>query len=100
MRSRFVYFIKPIGMDGPVKIGCSDKPVRRLLALSVWSPFPLEVIAVAPGDLGTEKRLHEHFAAERLHSEWFLPSPRLVEACQRLKRNVPLTEAIPLQEAA
>lgn len=39
MRNTHVYFIKPIGMDGPIKIGCSDKPARRLITLAAWSPF-------------------------------------------------------------
>lgn len=93
---RYIYFIRPEGMQGPIKIGCSNKPARRLIALSVWSPYPLEIIAVAPGDLTLEKRVHEYFAAERWHHEWFLASPRLLTACELLKRNVPLFEAIPL----
>lgn len=31
--SSFVYFIKPVGMDGPIKIGFSKKPADRLLRL-------------------------------------------------------------------
>lgn len=36
--SRFIYFLRPIGWDGPVKIGCSNYPMLRLNALMAWSP--------------------------------------------------------------
>ena len=41
----YVYFIKPIGMDGPIKIGCSVSPDRRRETLEWWCPFPLEILA-------------------------------------------------------
>lgn len=95
---RYIYFLKPQGLDGPIKIGCSYRPVSRLLALSQWSPFLLEVIAVAPGGFDTERALHERFADELLHHEWFHASPRLSAVCAALKRNVPLEQALLLSE--
>lgn len=105
---RYVYFVRPTGLPGPIKIGCSTKPARRLTELGVWSPWPLEVIAVAPGDLSTEKALHELFADDRWHHEWFHASPRLAAFVNDLKRNVPLADALardavrvePMQAAA
>lgn len=93
---RYIYFMKPEGMDGPIKVGCSSKPARRLVGLSVWSPFPLEIIAVAPGDLSTEKMIHDHYAEERWHHEWFHASPRLLAAVTALKRGATLAQAMPL----
>lgn len=66
-----VYFIKPIGMDGPVKIGCSWSPDRRLKTLETWSPFPLEVVAMLDGGLYMERRFHALFVDDHIHHEWF-----------------------------
>lgn len=57
----FVYFLKPVGMDGPIKIGCSEYPQRRLLNLMAWSPFPLELLAQIDGDESVERRFHAAF---------------------------------------
>lgn len=97
-KPRYIYFMRPVGMDGPIKIGCSYRPASRLIALAVWSPFPLEIIAVAPGDFGTERALHERFAAELFHNEWFHASPRLKAVCAALKQNVPLESALRLAD--
>lgn len=72
-----VYFIKPVGMDGPVKIGCSHRPDGRLSALEAWSPFPLEVAAQIHGGMTLERRFHALFADQHSHREWFRPSPEL-----------------------
>ena len=66
-----VYFIKPIGMAGPVKIGGSCHPDKRVGSLADWSPFPLEVIATIEGDYVTERRFHALFEAFHYHREWF-----------------------------
>lgn len=72
-----VYFIKPIGMDGPVKIGHSRSPERRKEALEYWSPFPLEIVAECEGMGGMERRFHAMFAADHVHHEWFKVTPAL-----------------------
>ena len=96
---RYVYFIRPTSQPGPIKIGCSTIPARRLTTLGIWSPFPLEIIAVAPGTLATEKMLHDRFAEDRWHHEWFHASPRLAAFVNDLKRNVPLAEALARDDA-
>ena len=72
-----VYFIKPVGMDGPIKIGCTDDARGRLADLMAKSPFPLEIAATLPGDHILEARLHRRFIASNSHSEWFIWSPDL-----------------------
>ena len=72
-----VYFLKPVGMDGPIKIGSSFDPMKRLRTLSVWSPFPLELIGAVSGDCSDELFLHRHFADLHSHREWFRSSPLL-----------------------
>lgn len=66
-----VYFIRPVGMLGPIKIGCSRLTSDRLAALTVWSPFPLEIAAEIEGDFVLERRFHAKFRELHSHSEWF-----------------------------
>jgi len=73
-----VYFIKPVGADGPIKIGHSIHPTRRLASLKPASPLPLEIICTAPGGVVDETRLHRQFEGHRLHFEWFSPAPELL----------------------
>lgn len=60
--SRFVYFVRPIGQEGPVKIGCSEFPVNRMLALMTWAPVPLEIAFLFPGNFDLERRINCAFA--------------------------------------
>lgn len=73
----FVYFVQPVN-GGPVKIGVSKHPQSRLSSLMSWSPFRLRLLATAPGDEVSEGQLHHRFAKDRLHGEWFRPSPDLM----------------------
>lgn len=98
MTQRWVYFIKPEGMDGPIKIGLSDHPPARLYSLTVWSPFPLEIIAAIPGDYLLEANLHDCFADIHLHHEWFEATPRLTKAVADIAAGVPVSEAVDLND--
>lgn len=77
MSQQYVYFIRPVGMDGPVKIGCSARPTTRKASLQCWSPFPLEVVAQTEGNVRTERRFHRLFYASHSHGEWFHGTPEL-----------------------
>jgi len=77
MRASWVYFIRPVGMAGPVKIGWSKSVETRLLQLTEWSPFPLEIAARIDGDRHIEARFHALFHDLRSHKEWFHASPRI-----------------------
>lgn len=83
-KPKYVYFIKPVGMDGPIKIGSSGVPAKRLLDLSVWSPFPLELIGMVPGGCRDENFLHTRFADQHSHREWFRSSPVLRHTIERI----------------
>ena len=72
-----VYFIRPIGMAGPIKIGCSCSPDNRRKSLELWSPFPLEIIAEIDGGPKLERRFHAMFRADHKSHEWFHWSARL-----------------------
>lgn len=70
-----IYFMRRADGVGPIKIGCSKWPERRLAMFQVWSPEPLEIVAAAPGRFADERRIHRQFEAYRLHSEWFEAAP-------------------------
>lgn len=91
---KIVYFIRPVGMEGPVKIGCSEAPEVRLKALMFWSPFPLEIAATVQGDQGVERRFHGMFVNDHTHKEWFRPSARLSAVIERLASGAPLTDVL------
>lgn len=73
-----VYFIKPIGFDGPIKIGNSCDPSARREQLSLWSPFPLEIVAELDGDLMMERRFHAKFRDDHRGHEWFTATDELL----------------------
>lgn len=82
--STLVYFIKPSGLDGPIKIGSSERPMTRLMDLAAWSPWPLELIGTAQGTIADEHFLHKCFADCHSHREWFHSTPNLREAIQNI----------------
>jgi T5orf172 domain len=83
-KQKFVYFIRPIGMDGPIKIGCSDTPAKRLATFAPWAPYPLELIGAVPGESNDENFLHRAFANVHSHREWFHSSPELRAAIKTI----------------
>jgi len=89
-RQSFIYFIRPTGALGPVKIGCTHFIDDRLTHLMHWSPVPLEVVAIAPGDFRLERFIHNRFAAHRLHKEWFAECADLTAAIERVVAGEPL----------
>lgn len=84
MKHGHVYFVKPIGMDGPIKVGFSIEPLTRLSSFSTWSPFPLEIIGMVAGDLADETFLHQCFSHLHTHREWFLSSKELRQTIQTI----------------
>lgn len=98
MTGKNVYFIKPVGMPGPIKIGCSIFVEHRLLQLMVWSPIPLEVLYTEPGTHDLERNLHRCFADYHSHLEWFHPGERLVKAIERLKAGEKIADVVDLND--
>lgn len=81
---RRVYFIRPIGMNGPVKIGCSYRPEQRSNALDTWSPFPLEIVAEIGGDFAIERRFHALFKGSHQRREWFNWTPEMESVIEQI----------------
>jgi hypothetical protein len=55
-------------------------PTRRAVSLHFkpGSPLPLRLLAIETGRHAREAELHERFAADRMHGEWFRPSASLL----------------------
>lgn len=74
-----VYFIKPVGFEGPIKIGLSENPARRAQEMQIWSPLPLEVLGFVPGCWADEQFLHECLIEHHSHGEWFHASTLVLD---------------------
>lgn len=98
MSDYFIYFLRPIGQVGPIKIGCSSHPKNRLEGLMSWAPIPLEIIATIPGDFDLEKNIHECFAEDFSHHEWFHASDRVADFVGKVAAGVPVEEAVDLSK--
>lgn len=72
-----IYFAS-FGESGPIKIGMSGRPSRRVAGMSTGSPEEIVLLGVMPGGLDVEASLHERFANTRIRGEWFERSPELL----------------------
>jgi len=77
-----LYFIR--SESGPIKIGISVDPQKRLKTLQTAHPFRLELLCVFAGAGKKEANYHSRFAAHRLHGEWFEPHPDILAEITRL----------------
>lgn len=74
---RRVYFISD-GV-GHVKIGYSLNVKTRLRELQRTTALPLKILHVEVGGSTREHALHQQFAKDRVHGEWFRLSPAITE---------------------
>jgi len=93
-----IYFLRAIDGTGPVKIGYSFNPEQRLQSFMQWSPVQLEIILIIPGGSKLERNLHNCFADDHSHSEWFTVSARLDRAIRKMQAGTPVHEAIDLTD--
>lgn len=102
-----IYFFRPFGQRGPIKIGYTtdtgEEPqvgvAERLVWYARWSPVELEIAAtVRAPNKDYERIIHNCFADYHSHSEWFHPGDRLLKAIEDLNNGVPLEEAIDLTD--
>ena len=89
MMEKFVYFIRPAGKPGPIKIGCSVDPAERLRSIQRDWLSPLELIGCVPGCIPDEITLHKRFRRnrQRTHSsnrEWFNHCPEIEQGIGRI----------------
>ncbi|MEQ8673448.1 MAG: GIY-YIG nuclease family protein [Aggregatilineales bacterium] len=76
--TEYVYFIQQ-GDNGPIKIGYSAEPEKRLQTLSTASPYPLRILKTLKGGKALEQELHTRFANHQLEGEWFAPDDDLMD---------------------
>lgn len=92
----YVYFMKPVGMRGPIKIGFSEAPMQRLESLARFSPFELEIIATLPGTMALEVNIHSCLWRSHSHHEWFHPTDEVIGLVEAIKRGEAIEDAIDL----
>jgi hypothetical protein len=95
-RKAHVYVIDPMDR-GPVKIGVSSAPERRVRDLQIGHHEVLGILAMFPGGEEDEQELHKIFSAERLQGEWFERTPRVCNfidmiACEKVAPVMAMAE--------
>ena len=83
-----VYFMRPVGKLGPVKIGSTISPANRLQELGRHSPIPLEIAAIIYGPRSLECRFHAMFESLHSHGEWFVESEGLTRTIEQVALGV------------
>lgn len=72
-----------------VKIGVSNRPWQRLAEFQTGNPYPLEMLAVGPGDFGFESELHKSFGEHRGVGEWFQDNERIRAVVAFMRETFP-----------
>ena len=78
----YVYFMRPVGMPAPVKIGWAYDPAKRLKDFDLRSPLRLVLAASMPGNLSLERQFHAAFRDSHSHGEWFFGSSALTRTIE------------------
>lgn len=73
-RTTWIYFIQQ-GDSGPVKIGCSFEPTRRLKQLQTAHSTSLRLLCAVEANRDEERSWHDRFRNARTKGEWFQPTP-------------------------
>lgn len=72
-----VYFVQDC-LSKKIKIGYSSDFKRRFQDLSNMNANKLYLLGLFPGDKEDESKLHNKFAVDRTHGEWFNPSVQIL----------------------
>jgi hypothetical protein len=73
----YLYFIQAEA-GGPIKIGYTGWPEKRLVTLQVAHAEKLVILAKTKTSKENERQIHEHFAGSRIRGEWYEPTPELL----------------------
>src|ERR1044072_1869526 len=92
----YVYFIRPKGKAGPIKVGHSTFPPVRLISLQAWSYEELEIVSQIEGYRRLERDIHERFAKYQIRGEWFDAAPELIALAEGIRDGRPLAELVDL----
>jgi hypothetical protein len=80
-----IYFIRVNG-TGPIKIGYTKDPERRLMNLQGSSPYPLAMIGLRKGTISDEKCLHNIYQKHRVSDggkEWYNPTKEILQEAKK-----------------
>lgn len=91
-----IYLIRQTDGRGPIKIGCSYRPVGRLALIASWSPYPLEIIATFKGSFQVERQIHDCLWRSYSHREWFHPTEEVVAFANAMIAGTPVEQALDL----
>jgi len=87
-----IYFIQS-GLDGPIKIGISNNPKKRMRELQHSCPFELRMVGIIKnGGKEWEDKLHRKFAHSRMKGEWYKPTQTLLQCIQQSNNPKLITE--------
>lgn len=73
-----IYFIQA-GENGPIKIGSSDDPERRMVDLQTANPYELKLLWVHKDENWSEEEIHKEFNHEKIRGEWYHPCGSIFE---------------------
>jgi len=90
-----VYFIRPKGERGPVKIGCGRSARDRIQYHRCKLPFDIEVCATLDGGYDLERRFHALFQSDHIGGEWFKWSADLEQVISSVADGSLAVEALP-----
>ena len=74
----FIYFLQARDGNKPIKIGVTSDINKRLSQLRNTSPVNLQLLKAIEADKDLEQDIHRRFKDDRLHGEWFNPTPELL----------------------
>ena len=73
----FVYYIQE-ELDGNIKIGWSDDPIKRLSQHQTSNSRELRMLVYVKGSQEYEREIHRKFQISKTTGEWFKPDKRLL----------------------
>ena len=73
----FVYYIQE-ELDGNIKIGWSDDPIKRLTQHQTSNSRELRMLVYVKGSQEYEREIHRKFQTSKTTGEWFKPDKRLL----------------------
>lgn len=88
----YVYFVSD-GED--IKIGFSERPVRRLTGLQSGHKKELKLLAVVSAGLVSEKQAQDRFDHLKIRGEWYRAAPELTDYIAELNQTNPLPTSDP-----
>ena len=85
IRTGYIYFAQ-MENTGPIKIGISTDPHKRMASINTGSPYPITLLYFTPGCEEDEKALHREFMKFSIRNEWFHPVKEIFKSIEWKKQ--------------